>query len=317
MNGNPNPYNYNHYWGYSTVIAILRNEAYIGNMVQNKCGSLSYKNKKSVKKPKDEWIRVIGTHEPIISLEVWERVRSLDDSPARPKRTSDGEISLFAGYLFCMDCGFAMCIKQERRESKRLGLLVYGSYLCGSYSRSGKMACTTHTINKNRLEDIVIADIKQKAVMVVNDEQGIVERVGNINAGESSKQLTSLKTAKRTAVKRQTELEHLIESLYIDKVKGKITEDVCARLINQYEAERHGKTAEIQTVHEQIENFQTVQSNTVEWVDTIRHYNEIGALDRNILAKLIDKIEIGDRKVIDGQIQQEVCIYYKFIGHIG
>lgn len=62
---------------------MLRNEAYIGNMVQGKCGTLSYKSKKLVNKPKEDWIRVEGTHEPIISREIWDTVVAIDQKRVR------------------------------------------------------------------------------------------------------------------------------------------------------------------------------------------------------------------------------------------
>ena len=124
-------------------------------------------------------------------------------------------------------------------------------------------------------------------------------------------------TAKRAAEGRHAELERLIQSLYEDKVKAKITEEVCARLINQYEAERREKAAEAQKLAAQIEDFQTEQSNTQEWIRLIRQFKDVEELDRYALLTLIDKIEIGEREIIGNQKQREIRIYYKFVGYIG
>ena len=314
--GKPNPQYQNHLWGDATIKKLLRNEVYIGNTVQNKTGNFSFKNKKVIKKPKEDWIRVEGTHEPIITLEVWEQTCKIDHSRARPKRTRNGEISLFGGLLNCLDCGFAMRYMQEQHQRKK-GLVIYKSYLCGNYSRSGKAACSSHIIYTNRLSEIVIADIKQKAAMIESDEQSLLMHMGQTKAAEGKTQLAALTAAHRATENRRTELERLIESLYVDKVKGKITEDVCARLINQYEAERRDKSEEARILTAQVENFQTEQSNTQEWVKVIRQFKDIESLDRDILLKLIDKIEIGEREIIGNQKQREIRIYYKFVGFIG
>jgi len=315
--GRPNPYRQNHLWNEQTIKVILRNEVYIGNMVQNKTGNLSYKNHKLIKKPKSEWVRVEGTHEPIITLEVWEQVCKIDNAPAKPKRTGNGEISLFGGLVYCLDCGFAMCFNQEKKTYPKAGLVVYQSYKCGVYSRSGRSGCSSHIIYSHRLAEIVIADIRQKAAMVESDEDNLLERVGHKKTAESQSQLAALNAAKRAAENRRAELERLIQSLYEDKVKAKISEDVCARLINQYEAERREKAKDAQTVTEQIENFQTERSNTREWANAIRQFKDIEALDRDILLKLINKIEIGEREIIGNQKQREIRIHYKFVGYIG
>ena len=75
--GKPNPYRQNHVWNDVTVKVLLRNKAYIGNMVQNKTGTVSYKDHSQVSKPEEDWIRVSNTHEPIIDMDTWELVTQI------------------------------------------------------------------------------------------------------------------------------------------------------------------------------------------------------------------------------------------------
>jgi hypothetical protein len=315
--GKPNPYRQNHMWNDKTVKVILRNEVYIGNMVQNKTGNLSYKNHKLIKKPKEDWVRVEGTHEPLITLEVWEQVCKIDNAPARPKRTGNGEISLFGGLVYCLDCGFAMRYQQEQHRRKNGDLVVYKSYSCGNYARSGKCACSSHIVYINRLAEIVVADIRQKAALIECDEQELLERVSQQKAAARREQLTVLQSSLRAAENRRAELERLVQSCYEDKVQGKIPVDVCSRLIMQYEAERREKSELARTLAEQVENFKTEQGNMREWAAAIREFADIQTIDRETALKLIDKIEIGEREIIGNQKQREVRIHYKFVGFIG
>ena len=85
------------YWNDVTVKTILRNEVYLGHMVQNKTGTVSYKVHKQVSKPKEDWIKVEHTHEPLVSQEAWDAVQRLDNHPSKGRSGSDGVISLFAG----------------------------------------------------------------------------------------------------------------------------------------------------------------------------------------------------------------------------
>ena len=62
-------------WTIAQVKSILQDETYIGNSVHNKQTNISYKNKKKVRKPKEEWIRVENTHVAIISRDVFEQVQ--------------------------------------------------------------------------------------------------------------------------------------------------------------------------------------------------------------------------------------------------
>ena len=89
--GEPNPFYFNHMWNDVTMRVIIRNEVYIGNMVQNKCGTLSYKNDKQVKKSQEDWIRVEGTHEPIIEMETWNQCVEIDKRIKKPRSTGTGK----------------------------------------------------------------------------------------------------------------------------------------------------------------------------------------------------------------------------------
>ena len=71
-------------WKYSSISHVLTNEMYIGNMVQGKYGSISYKSKKNKPKPKKEWVIVKGTHEPIIDMDLWNSVQNKINDNFKP-----------------------------------------------------------------------------------------------------------------------------------------------------------------------------------------------------------------------------------------
>ena len=93
-------------WKYFAISNMLTNEIYIGNMVQGKYGSVSYKTKQNKPRPKEEWIRTEGTHEPIIEQELWERVQKMLAERAKP--FPSGAIGLFARKARCAECGYTL-----------------------------------------------------------------------------------------------------------------------------------------------------------------------------------------------------------------
>lgn len=106
-------------WTTAQVKHILSDEVYIGHSAHNCQSNISFKNKKKVRKPKEEWYKVENTHEPIVSKELWEQVQSHIQSRKRPKK--DGETQIFAGLLKCADCGWGlryMIIGQRRKPRK-------------------------------------------------------------------------------------------------------------------------------------------------------------------------------------------------------
>jgi len=172
--GKPNPYYSNHMWNDVTMKTIIRNEVYIGNMVQNKTGSLSYKNSKQITKPKEDWIRVEGTHEPIIDIETWNLCVELDKrNNKKPRTTGEGNLTLFSGLVQCIDCGFKMRSNREKKVYPKAGIVVYTSYMCGNYARSGKGVCSAHIIYEKVLVELLIEDIRLHAKRVIDDENSV------------------------------------------------------------------------------------------------------------------------------------------------
>lgn len=155
------------YWTYSTINMILKNEMYIGNMVQGKT-KRHMKGKAKTLDP-DQWIRVKGTHEPIISNEVWEKAQILLKRRTR-NLDLNSNTSIFAGYLVCGDCGRAMTKKYSYCNGKK-----YYRYSCGTYTRCGSSYCSSHTISFEILEKIILDDLNV-VIQGIKDFQPFIEQ---------------------------------------------------------------------------------------------------------------------------------------------
>ena len=130
-------------WTYSAVSSLLRYEMYTGTLVQGKCGSVSYKTKENRPRPKEDWLRVPGTHEAIVSPELWAQVQAQLAQNARPRAT--GELGLFTGTVYCATCGHALrsSISHGRR------------YLHCPTHRIAKDACPGCFLSVEALEEAV------------------------------------------------------------------------------------------------------------------------------------------------------------------
>ena len=118
-------------WTIAQVKSILRDETYIGNSVHNKQTNISYKNKKRVRKPQDEWFKVENIHEGIVSKEVFEQVQGQIANRRRQMKTATTQI--FAGLLRCSDCGWSMSYGANRGNNK-----PYSYFNCTNYRQLGK-----------------------------------------------------------------------------------------------------------------------------------------------------------------------------------
>ena len=310
------PRKVNHQWADQTVKSIIRNEVYIGNMVQGKNGTMSYKSRKLIGKPEDEWIRVEGTHEAIVSREIWETVVSIGQKKVRKSPTADGIKSIFTGLVYCADCGFKMRNQIERFTYKDGRPGRYSSFICGNYARSGKKACTIHTVYENVLEQLVLQDIREKARFADCDRESLIEKITRMKARESRSRLASCEQELKAASARLSELEKLMQNLYEDKCRGTIPQTVFQTLMRKYETERAEKAASVPELEKKVKSQLENRQDAGRWTDIIRRYTEITELDETILFELVDRIEVGDTRKINGRRVCDIKVFYRYVGNV-
>lgn len=314
--GKADPRRVNHKWAGETVKHLIRNEVYIGNMVQGKTGTVSYKNKKLISKPEDEWIRVEGTHEPIISLDVWDTVQGIDQKRVRKNVASDGIRSVFTGLVYCAECGFKMRNHTEKFTYKDGSPGRYSSFICGNYARSGKSACTIHTIYENVLEQIVLEDIREKARFAAHDPEMLAQHILRLKDKEAQSHRTSCEQELKAVKTRLDELERLMQSLYEDKYSGTVPQSVFQTLIRKYETERAEKAAALPELELKLKAHMENRQDAGRWTEIIRQYTEITKLDESMLFALVDRIEVGEAQKVKGVRVRDVKVYYRHVGNV-
>lgn len=315
--GKANPFERtNRKWNDCTVRRILANEAYLGHTVQHKEERLSYKDHHIKAVSPDEQIRVEDTHEPIITRELWEECRRVDSLRSKPHQNRLKEVSLFSGLLYCADCGFSMRCQVTVRRKKNGIKAHYEAYMCGSYSRSGHTACTTHYIPRHVLEELVLSDILDKAEKVCIREQEVIRQITEQKKTQGEETAAMEKSA-MALKKRLSELDRLIQSTYEDKVHGEMPETICVGLMLGYYSEKEEKSAQLEEIKKKLAEQKKVKEEVQEWADLIKQYRDAESLDRDMLLKLIERIEVGDTCVVNGQKERQIRICYKFAGDIG
>ena len=296
-------------WNIAAVKKILKDENYIGNSIHNRLSVTSFKNKKLTRNPESEWVRVENTHEPIIPHDVFEQVQG---QIANRRRTqSDGTTHIFAGLLKCADCGWTM---RFRRQSKGQHSAYYG---CGKYFQTVDRKCSFHFIRYEVLYAYVLDRLQFWSALAAGDEQQLLERLlqsgGQNRAAERKKQAAEL----RKAEKRKNAVNELFVKMYEDWSAGHISESNFNILSERYQVEQAELDNRIAALKSAMESADQSAEDAEKWVKLIRQYNDITELDAPLLNTLIEKIEIHEAtKGPDGIREQEVEIYYRFVGRI-
>ena len=281
--------NYNHTsgnnndgsWCDQTVRRILKNEMYIGNMVQGKNTTVSYKIKQCRPVPKSDWIIVEGTHEPIIDKDTFYKVQSLfgTDSFVR-KSLLTNEVELFTGLVKCADCNRAMS-----KKTNRFDYGTYSYYRCVTNNKRG--GCFPHSVRIDKLEQAVLYTIKAMINTALELEAFLLE------VEERSKNQHKITVVDRTIDRKIAEREKYKDmslSLYPDWKSGVITQEEYTKL-------KEGITDKIKELDQTIEKLEKEGAKPSEkdmkdneFLNHFLQYATIDKLTRPIVVELIESI---------------------------
>ena len=292
-------------WHAETINAILRNRIYLGDMVQGVYDCSRFKRTPNKRKSADEWIITPDTHEPIVSVELWEHAQTCLSS--RKKVMKSKEVQLFAGFVKCADCGhalgYAYCQGIEQ-------------YTCGEYRRHGRTACTCHYIRKDTLEQVVLNDIRKYAVLANDNGNELSEHILSMNDEKDESQLNLLRKELASCQSRTEEINKIVKRLYEDNVCEKLSDERFSDLFAEYELEQLGIKKRIEEIQDTIQLLEENRKDSTAWTELIQNYSEIRELDRIVLSELIDKITVSETMIVDGEKTVDITIYYRFVGAI-
>lgn len=296
-------------WTIAQVKSILKEETYIGHSVHNKQSNISFKNKKKVRKPQEEWYRVENTHEAIISEEVFQKVQELIASRRRKRR--NGTTQIFAGLIKCADCGWSLAYGENKQNKS-----PYGYYHC-SKNGQGLRQCSMHYIRYDVLYAYVLARLQYWSMLAQKDEDKLLKRLLNASDRERNSAKKKQAAELKKAEKRKAEVDGLFAKMYEDWSAGRITEYNFNMLSEKYQNEQKELETKIRQLHEMMEAAVQTAADAEKWIALMKQYVNPVELTAELLNTLIEKITVHEAvKGEDGSREQEVEIYYRFIGKI-
>ena len=292
-------------WTPSTIRNILKNEVYIGNTVQGKRRTKSYKVHKVETVPKEEWVVVPNTHEPIIDKETFEKAQELSKRDIKVSQKTK-ELSVWAGFLKCNDCGRAMNKKSSTNKSGK----KYEYYICSTYRKKSNKLCTKHTIKQEDLEKAVLKAINLHIDLLIDAEKMVKQINDNSFQKIKNENIENMIIAKQNEISK---ISNFKRTLYEDWKNEDITRDEYLEYKQKYEndIERLKQNIEVlQTEKQKIKNG--LQS---EWIERFRKQKGITELSRDIMLELIDCIYVKNNGdiTIKFKFEDELKRYLEYI----
>lgn len=300
------PYN----WSNSAIANLLENEIYLGNTINMKHSSRSYRDKRRVEHPREECMVFENTHPALITREVWDIVQRVRKNKRR--LTKMEEQNKYSGLVFCADCGSNMVLHRAHTMSAS-----YNHFTCRTYKKDGE-ACTGHYIRECVLDEIVLEDLRRVTSAAREHPEKFAAYIGSKQSAELQREIRRQEKELAAMRKRKAELDVIFKKLYEDNVLGSITTEQFQMLSGSYTEEQNRITAGIPQKENEIQRLRETVSGTDSFLDKAKRYTDITELTPELLRLFIEKIVVHEKEVKwSKHAPQTVEIYYNGIGYVG
>lgn len=292
-------------WSTATVGNILRNQMYVGDMVGNKREVKNYRTGKQIVHTKDEYIIIPNTHEPIISREDFEKVQMLVANKHRPSKTNHE--NEFRGLLKCANCGRTMTMYHKVLAS---GQVIWRYRCMGKTIRHG-IDPETNIIKYDDIYNIVFKRLKELFNSIKNDDDSFIYKL--MSKHEVGGQEKKLEVEKNKIQRKLDTISKLIKKLYEDYIEGILNIENYQTMVNEYQKEQVELKARLEKIADLINQKTNENDNIKKFKEVANKYLDFKVLTAELVNNLIDHIEIGFPKVVDGIQVREINIFYRFI----
>ena len=296
------PYN----WNPDTVSVILARQEYVGDTINFRSTTKSFKNKKKIDRPRDEWQIFKDTHPAIIDRETFALVQELRSHRVRPTRT--GIISMFSGLIYCEDCGEKLYYSSTNAYKRDQAY-----FFCSTY-RKDSSNCSAHFIREKAVYQMVLEALRRIFKMISIFEEEFVElqmrHYGSVRKNELQAKKRELAKAKA----RIKEIDRLIQKSYEDNANGKITDERYATLTASLETEQKSLKTAVPEMETELEQQVDKTEGLQHFVEKVKKITDLKELTPELVHEFIEKIVVFQPKYVDGQRVQVIDIYFNGVG---
>ena len=310
-------------WTDATIRDILAKPEYMGHTVNFRSYKPSYKDKKTIKRPPEEWLIFENTHEAIVDAETWKQAQISRQTVRRTDTT--GEANPLTGLIFCADCGAKMynhkrggkAFREGMKPDPESGLYSGDNYNCSTYMltyKHSKRKCSGHYITTKAIRALILDTIRTVSAYAISDEKGFIEKIRAASQIRQDNAAKELKRKLNRDRKRSAELDGLIQKLYESYATGNLTEKRFKLLSDGYEREQEELDAAIEREQAELDTFNADTDRADQFLEMVKRYTDFSVLTTPMIMEFVDKIVVHAPDRSSGERTQEVDIYLKFIG---
>lgn len=313
ISSSPNVETLPYFWTRETLSAILGREEYLGHTVNLRTRTKSYKDKRKVDNPKEDWLIFKNTHEAIIDQETFDIVRKMRNHKRSNQRYKNraGHENLFAGLVFCGTCGRKHYFCPQEKNG-----LNHDHYKCSGYRKPIDGCENPHYIQKSALIEIISDNLRQTIQEAHFNQEAFLKKLEQQSQAQFSKDNKRQQLQLQKDEHRSKEIDSIIQKLYEDNLLGKISDERFVKLSQSYEEEQKQLQISISDLTEKLAKQQEDSLNISKFMARISKYTELPKLTVEIVNELIDKIVIHKPTGTKRNRIIQIDIYYNFIGKL-
>ena len=293
-------------WCSATVADILSKQEYCGDTVNFRSTTKSFKNKRKIERPQEEWKVFPDTHSAIIDREVFALVQELRRHRRRP--TKSGIVSPFSGLLYCADCGEKLYYSVTNNY-KRDGAYFF----CSSYRKNADV-CSAHYIREKVVAETVLESMRRILLNVQAFEKEFARKQMECYSEDKRKELAQKRRELDKAKQRIAEIDSLIQKIYEDNANGKLSDERYATLSMSYEEEQQRLKADIPEMQRYLETETDRTESLQKFIDKVKRITELKELTPELIHEFIDRIIVYAPRYPDGKRVQLMDICYNGVG---
>ena len=291
-------------WSHVSVRRILKNEIYLGVMIQGKRTTPNYKTKTVVTKAESEWLRVEGTNEAIISVRDFELVQELlrDDTHCR---AGDVTVPVYAGRIYCGDCGATAVRKTVSYAGRR-----YVYYVCNA-NKHDKTVCSRHSIREDILGQVIYQTVRHQIDLLLDVDKALRQFENLSWEKHKLKQLDASIEIQEEVVRKNNTLRL---GIYEDLRAGLLDRSEYESLKKELAERIAEATAAIEKLNKEKREILDGVSKQQSWIEQFRQYENVTELTRPMVIHLIERINIFEDSNIEIVFRyrdeyKELCTY--------
>ena len=280
-------------WKASSVRTILKNEVYLGTLLQGKTKKLSYKSKKTIALPREIWITHENAHSPIIDVETFDKAQKIMAS--RVNTRNRGRDYLLKGLLYCHNCKNKMQIvtKTERYKDRQ----YERTYVICNKANHYPGECEKQYHNYTRLETEILNYIKEICKTYIDSDlyrKAILKKNNN-----KDELIADYEDHIKLLYERAEQINEKLDKIYSDRLDGNIEEQDYLRYSKKLLEERKSNEDSMNTYKEKIKRLegqdeQTVSNSYIRQV--VSNFLNSKNINKEILLDILDRIEIDRDK---------------------